>query len=108
MSLSTHVLDATTGRPATGVAVTLEQRDGDGWQPVAHGTTDADGRIRPLGDPAAGVHRITFDSGGYFAGRGVATFYPQVSVVFEITDAAEHHHVPLLLSPFAYSTYRGS
>lgn len=108
MSLSTHVLDATTGAPARGVAVTLERRAGTRWEPAAEGRTDADGRIRQLGDPAAGVHRISFDTGAYFAGRGVATFYPEVTVAFEITDAAAHYHVPLLLSPFAFSTYRGS
>jgi 5-hydroxyisourate hydrolase len=108
MSLSTHVLDATSGTPARGVAVTLERRAGARWEPAAERRTDADGRIRELGNPAAGVHRITFDTGGYFAGRGVTTFYPEVIVTFEITDAAAHHHVPLLLSPFAFSTYRGS
>lgn len=108
MSLSTHVLDATAGTPARGVAVTLERRVGDRWEPAAAGRTDADGRIRALGDPGAGVHRITFDTGGYFARRGVTTFYPEVAVTFEITDPAAHHHVPLLLSPFAFSTYRGS
>jgi 5-hydroxyisourate hydrolase len=108
MSLSTHVLDAITGTPAAGIAVTLERRAAGRWTPVAEGRTDADGRIRQLGDPGAGVHRITFDTGGYFAGRGVATFYPEVTVAFDITDAAAHLHVPLLLSPYAFSTYRGS
>ena len=108
MSLSTHVLDATTGTPAAGITVTLERRAATRWTTVAEGQTDADGRIRQLGDPGAGVHRITFDTGGYFAGRGVATFYPEVTVAFDITDAAAHLHVPLLLSPFAFSTYRGS
>jgi 5-hydroxyisourate hydrolase len=108
MSLSTHVLDATTGTPAAGIAVTLERRTATQWTPVAEGRTDADGRIRQLGDPGAGVHRITFDTGGYFADRGVATFYPEVIVAFDITDAAAHYHVPLLLSPYAFSTYRGS
>jgi 5-hydroxyisourate hydrolase len=108
MSLSTHVLDATTGTPGAGIAVTLEQRAAARWTPVAEGRTDADGRIRQLGDPGAGVHRITFDTVGYFARRGVATFYPEVTVAFDITDAAAHYHVPLLLSPFAFSTYRGS
>ncbi|MGH8960139.1 MAG: hydroxyisourate hydrolase [Jatrophihabitantaceae bacterium] len=108
MTLSTHVLDAASGRPAEGVAVTLERGTDDGWQPVAGGRTDADGRIGALGEPEAGVHRIRFDTGGYFAERGVPTFYPEVSVVFEVTDAQQHHHVPLLLSPYAFSTYRGS
>ena len=108
MSLSTHVLDATTGRPAAGVAVTAESRAGGDWQPLASGSTDADGRIRELGAPGTGVHRIRFDTAGYFGRAGVRAFYPEVTVTFEITDAAAHHHVPLLLSPFAYSTYRGS
>ncbi|MBO0841126.1 MAG: hydroxyisourate hydrolase [Sciscionella sp.] len=108
MTLSTHVLDASTGRPAAGVAVTLESRIDGEWSPVASGRTDDDGRIRALGDPGVGVHRIGFDTGGYFAARGVACFYPEVVVVFEVLEAAAHQHVPLLLSPYAYSTYRGS
>lgn len=108
MSLSTHVLDAVAGTPAEGVAVRLERRAGARWELAAEGRTDPDGRIRRLGDPAAGVHRITFDTGGYFASRGMAAFYPEVAVTFEVTDAAAHYHVPLLLSPFAFSTYRGS
>ncbi|MDX6319229.1 MAG: 5-hydroxyisourate hydrolase [Nocardioidaceae bacterium] len=108
MSLSTHVLDATTGVPAYGIAVTLDSQVDGEWRRVAEGTTDADGRIRELGAPAAGRHRIGFDTGAYFARAGVAAFYPEVTVTFEIADPAAHHHVPLLLSPFAYSTYRGS
>ncbi|HEU5269947.1 MAG TPA: hydroxyisourate hydrolase [Jatrophihabitans sp.] len=108
MSLSTHVLNAMTGRPAPGVAVTLESWAASAWQPAAAGSTDADGRIGDLGSPAAGRHRITFDTGGYFAALGVASFYPEVSVVFEITEPDRHHHVPLLLSPYGYTTYRGS
>lgn len=108
MSLSTHVLDATRGTPAAGVAVRVESRAGGTWQPVAEGVTDAAGRVRDLGDPGAGVHRLTFGTGEYFAALGVAAFYPEVTVTFEVTDPAAHHHVPLLLSPFAFSTYRGS
>jgi 5-hydroxyisourate hydrolase len=108
MSLSTHVLDATTGVPAQGVAVILESRVDGEWRRVAEGTTDADGRIRELGAPAAGTHRIGFDTGAYFARVGVPAFYPEVTVTFEIVDPDAHHHVPLLLSPFAFSTYRGS
>jgi 5-hydroxyisourate hydrolase len=107
VSLSTHVLDATRGRPAEGVAIRLE-RDG---QVIATGTTDQDGRLRdwlPDGEPGAGVYRLVFDTGAYFAAGGVAAFYPEVAVTFTVTDPAAHHHVPLLLSPFAYSTYRGS
>jgi len=108
MSLSTHVLDATTGRPAQGVLVRLDERvDGD-WRTAAEARTNADGRIPALGDPGVGVHRLWFDTGGYFAAAGVATFYPEVVVTFTVLDAGAHHHVPLLLSPFAFSTYRGS
>ena len=116
MTLSTHVLDATTGRPAAGVRVRLERAGDTGWAPAGEGTTGPDGRLRlsgEPGDPAAGggepgVYRMTFGSGAYFKARGSATFYPEVSVTFEMTERAGHYHVPLLLSPFAYSTYRGS
>jgi 5-hydroxyisourate hydrolase len=108
VSVSTHVLDAVTGRPAVGVSVRLDHRLGDDWQRLADGATDDDGRIGSLGEVAAGQHRITFDTGAYFRGQGVDSFYPEVTVVFEVTDPGRHHHVPLLLSPFAYSTYRGS
>ena len=101
MSLSTHVLDATTGRPAAGVRVEL--RGG------ATGVTDADGRLALVpGELPAGEHELTFDTGAYFAAAGVETFYPRVTVAFTVRDPASHHHVPLLLSPWAYSTYRGS
>ena len=109
MSLSTHVLDATTGRPAVGVSVRLETRTGDGWQEVATGSTNDDGRLRdwsPAGAPGTGVHRLVFDTGAYFGDR--PTFYPEVVIVFEVGSPAEHYHVPILLSPFAFSTYRGS
>ena len=108
MSLSTHVLDAMTGRPAAGLAVRLEERVDGEWRTAARGATDADGRIGALGDPGAGVHRLHFDTGAYFEAAGVATFYPEVTVTFTVVDPAGHHHVPLLLSPFAFSTYRGS
>jgi 5-hydroxyisourate hydrolase len=108
MSVSTHVLDATTGRPAEGVAVSLEERVDGEWRMTAQGRTDADGRIGALGDPGAGIHRIHFDTGAYFDASGVAAFYPEVTVTFRVVDPAAHHHVPLLLSPFAFSTYRGS
>jgi 5-hydroxyisourate hydrolase len=106
MSLSTHVLDATSGRPATGVTVTLADRLGE---PLTVATTDDDGRIAQLGDDLpAGVYRLHFDTGAYFAARDVPTFYPEVIVAFEIADAGGKYHVPVLLSPYAYSTYRGS
>lgn len=106
MSVSTHVLDAVTGRPAPGVRVVLECRVGGGWDEVAARSTDDDGRVpdlAPAADP--GVYRLHFDVEGYL---GAGAFYPEVAVTFRITDAGAHHHVPLLLSPFAYSTYRGS
>lgn len=103
MSLSTHVLDATTGRPARGVRVTLADDDG---RELAARQTNADGRVPDLAaDLAAGVYRLTFATEEYF---DVETFYPEVTVAFRVTDPAAHLHVPLLLSPFAYSTYRGS
>jgi 5-hydroxyisourate hydrolase len=108
VSVSTHVLDSVSGSPAVGVSVRLEHLAGDDWQHVSAGTTDDDGRIGSLGEVAAGRHRITFDTGAYFGAQGVETFYPEVTVVFDVTDPEWHHHVPLLLSPFAYSTYRGS
>ena len=110
MTLSTHVLDATTGRPAAGVLVRVERRDGDGWSAEGEGQTGADGRLRLPEEAAAspGIYRITFASGAYFKARGSASFYPEVAVTFEVTGPGDHYHVPLLLSPYAYSTYRGS
>jgi len=110
-NITTHVLDTSLGRPAAGVSVTLEAQDGAGdWHVVGQGETDADGRLKSLAvaAAAAGVYRLTFDTELYFAARGVETFYPLAVVVFRVRDASEHHHVPLLVSPFGYSTYRGS
>ena len=110
MTLSTHVLDATTGRPAAGVQVWLERGTDSRWVPAGQGQTGPDGRLRLGGDGEfePGVYRITFASGAYFAACGSASFYPEVTITFEMTAPDEHYHVPLLLSPFAYSTYRGS
>ena len=106
MSISTHVLDAVTGRPAAGLELVLGRRVGGVWHELAHRATDADGRAGDLaGQVEAGVYRIVFETEAYFT---IETFYPQVVVMFRVTDPAAHHHVPLLLSPFAYSTYRGS
>ena len=94
--------------------VRLERRGPDGWSPAGAGQTGADGRLRLDDGPGIGpgfepgVYRITFGSGAYFAARGIASFYPEVTVTFEMTSEGGHYHVPLLLSPFAYSTYRGS
>ena len=105
--ISTHVLDTARGHPAAGLEVVLE-REGE---QLGRGTTDADGRIGELLPPGAeledGRYRLTFDTGAYFRDRGEAAFYPEVAVVFTVA-ADEHHHVPLLLSPFGYTTYRGS
>jgi 5-hydroxyisourate hydrolase len=108
MTVSTHVLDASAGRPAVGVAVSLSRfAVRDTWLPAGSGATDADGRLRFQEETPAGVYRVTFGTGAYFAARGVRTFYPEVMITFSVGDG-EHYHVPLLLSPFAYSTYRGS
>jgi 5-hydroxyisourate hydrolase len=108
VSLSTHVLDATTGRPASAVGVVVEAWADGSWQRRGSGRTNDDGRINELGDPGAGVHRISFATGAYFARSGTQGFYPEVTITFEIVDPAAHHHVPLLLSPYAFSTYRGT
>lgn len=105
-SLSTHVLDAVTGTPAGGVAVTLSDASG---ATVSAAVTDGDGRVKSVADGLTpGVYRLRFDTAAYFAAIEVSAFYPEVVIAFEITDAIPHHHVPLLLSPYAYSTYRGS
>ena len=112
MTVSTHILDSVAGQPAAGVPVALTRRDDAGsWQPVEDGVTDADGRLRFAAQTAQGAYRLTFDTGRYFAQHDLAGFYPEVVITFStvtLDDAAGHFHVPLLLSPYAYSTYRGS
>ena len=109
--ITTHVLDTSVGRPAEAVPVVLEVLDGDVWTQMGSGSTDGDGRLADL-LPAERVqtasYRLRFDTAAYFGSRGVEGFYPEVAIRFEVTDASAHHHVPLLLSPFGYSTYRGS
>lgn len=110
-SVSTHVLDIHRGRPAQGVPVTIERKDGGAFTPLRRAATDADGRVKELvaeGQLEAGTYRITFDTGAYFAAEGIEGFYPEASVVFVVRDANAHYHVPLLLSAHGYSTYRGS
>ena len=105
MSVSTHVLDAVAGRPAAGVAVRLFV----GEELAAQGVTDADGRCRLTEEATAlGPHRLVFATGAWFAARDAPAFWPEVTLTFTVADAGAHHHVPLLLSPFAYSTYRGT
>jgi 5-hydroxyisourate hydrolase len=105
--ITTHVLDTSRGRPASGMSVVLERAVDARWEPIARGTTDADGRAGDLltSAPEGGRYRLTFDTGAYF---GATSFYPEVSVTFVVEEGEEHYHVPLLLSPFGYSTYRGS
>ncbi|GAA2577213.1 hydroxyisourate hydrolase [Actinomadura fulvescens] len=109
MTVSTHVLDTHRGRPATGVPVRLDRHDGDTWQSLAEGVTDDDGRWTALGEaPETGTYRLRFGTGPYFTGLGVTTFYPEVCVIFAVADGGTRQHVPLLVSPYGYSTYRGS
>src|SRR3954469_2663437 len=105
MSLSTHVLDNARGEAAAGVPVRLERGTGGEWAAVATATTDGDGRVRDLGRLAPGRYRLVFDTAAYL---GPGAFFPEVVVVFEATGPDRHLHVPLLLSPYGYTTYRGS
>jgi 5-hydroxyisourate hydrolase len=109
-AITTHVLDTAQGRPAQGVPVQLDQRGSDGgWSSLGSGRTDADGRLRtllPQGQPLqAGTYRLRFDTAAY---HGAGAFFPLVEIVFTVAEAGGHCHVPLLLSPYGYSTYRGS
>jgi 5-hydroxyisourate hydrolase len=111
--ISTHVLDTARGQPAAGVPIVLEKiAERGGPTPLASAVTDADGRVRELLPSstklAAGTYRLTFETGAYFAALGMEGFYPRVTVLFDVRDPVQHHHVPLLLSPFGYATYRGS
>jgi len=110
--ITTHVLDTAVGRPGRGITIELERADGRGaWQLLGAGATDDDGRLRtltPAGPVAPGTYRIRFHTGVYHAAQGTAGFFPIVEIQFTVADGAQHYHVPLLLSPFGYSTYRGS
>ncbi|MFT4294375.1 MAG: hydroxyisourate hydrolase [Micropruina sp.] len=105
--VTTHVLDGSRGVPASGVGVRMTDAE---HVLVAEGVTDGDGRVPSFGPDAlpSGTYHVTFDTGAYFAAAGIATFYPSVTITVAIDSSAAHYHVPLLLSPFAYSTYRGS
>lgn len=104
ISISTHVLDTGTGEPASGLRVVLDRSAGEEWVEVNTAVTDGDGRLSDLGSGLApGAYRVRFDTGGY-GNR----FYPEVVVAVELDDSSDHYHIPLLLSPFGYSTYRGS
>jgi 5-hydroxyisourate hydrolase len=110
--ITTHVLDLRSGLPARGVAVRLEIHGPGRWTSLGDRVTDEDGRVRDFIAQGArvdpGLYRLTFRTGEYFRAQGAAAFHPEVAVTFEITDASRHHHVPLLISPFGYTTYRGS
>lgn len=112
MTISTHVLDISIGRPAAAVAVRLRLHEGEAWVEIFRGTTNDDGRVAALlaegMDAGPGAYQLTFDVGAYFTARGSESFYSQVAIHFVIRDAASHYHVPLLVSPYGYSTYRGS
>src|SRR5712672_2118118 len=109
--ITTHVLDVSMGKPAPGIPVTLEaQKQDASWVAMGNGTTDKDGRVADLlseGRLNAGIYRLTFDTAVYLS-KGRNAFFPQASVVFDVEDLSQHYHLPLLLSPFGYSTYRGS
>lgn len=111
-TISTHVLDTARGVPAEGVPITLDRLTPEGWQRLTAGVTNDDGRVRDFLPPGTtlepGTWRMAFDTRAYFDRHGVEGFYPYVHVVFELKDGGQHTHVPLLLSPFGYSTYRGS
>jgi 5-hydroxyisourate hydrolase len=112
VTISTHVLDTAAGRPARGVAVRLERELHGEWRLQADATTNDEGRVPSLAasDNAlpAGDYRLVFDIGAYFAARQTESFYRRAVIEFVVRDAAAHYHVPLLLSPFGYTTYRGS
>lgn len=109
-AITTHVLDTALGRPAAGVRLRLEHLDDAGTHVLADATTDDDGRAQALGPDRVepGTYRLVFDVAAYATATGQDCFFPEVGITFSLTDATVHHHVPLLLSPFAYSTYRGS
>lgn len=109
--ITTHVLDTARGKPAAGIAVSLERKDGAAFVLVRSGTTDDDGRQRTLTDPdgvPVGTYRLSFALEAYFAQQGLPAFFPEAQLTFVVRSAADHFHVPLLLSPFGYTTYRGS
>lgn len=111
-AITTHILDTSRGKPAANVTAVLEHFDNDTWSRIGGGKTDDDGRIKDLMDSdfsfRPGHYRLDFAVGEYFQAQGVKAFYPYVQIVFEIEETASHYHVPLLLNPFGYSTYRGS
>lgn len=111
-AITTHILDTSVGKPAANVNITLELWKNEAWTQVGGGTTNDDGRVQGLLNDdfqfINGRYRIHFSVAEYFAAQGTEAFYPFVKIVFDVKDAQSHYHVPLLLNPFGYSTYRGS
>lgn len=110
--ITTHILDTSTGKPANGIEIKLFIfHDDSTWLEIANGTTNKDGRITNLLSDdmklSRGIYKMNFQTGKYFEEKGLKKFYPYVEIIFEI-DSEDHYHIPLLLSPFGYSTYRGS
>mgnify|MGYP000249281274 CR=1 FL=1 len=111
-TLSVHILDQQTGMPPSDVTVTLEKQQQDKWTPLASGKTDQDGRIKSLypadQDMQPGVYKVTFKTSEYFRSQKLDSFFPEIPVIFEVKNVDQHYHIPLLLSPYGFSTYRGS
>jgi 5-hydroxyisourate hydrolase len=111
-AITTHVLDISAGAPAVGVPIKLERETAEGWEVIGSGETNDDGRLTDLLPPdtylRTGRYRLTFDTDWYFSDRQMDSFYPYVVILFYVIDVRQHYHVPLLLSPFGYSTYLGS
>ena len=106
--ISTHVLDTSRGLPASNISVSLEKRDGEIWAKIAAGKTNSDGRIAFGVESEKGLYRLTFQTSAYFQLNQTESFFSEIPVLFSISDASRKYHVPLLLNPFGYSTYRGS
>jgi 5-hydroxyisourate hydrolase len=109
-AITTHVLDTAAGAPAAGIAVQLARSADGGWRTIGQAATDADGRVRDLGPNRieSGTYRLAFDTASYFAAAGRPYFFPEITVTFVVADPEQHYHVPILLSPFGFSSYRGS
>lgn len=110
--LSVHVLNTQDGLPSPGVNVVLERMENGIWSELSSATTDPQGRVRDLFPPDSkleqGIYKVTFQTGPWFAARNIATFFPEIPIIFQVDGTLDHYHIPLLLSPFGYSTYRGN
>ena len=109
--ISTHVLDLMSGEPASGVSVTLARLDADGWRVIGKARTNRDGRVAAVNGKrrlTSGIYELNFETGAYFKRAKASAFHPWVTITVHVTDGRAHYHVPLLVSPFGYTTYRGS